>query len=129
MSTDALGEQFGSLRETYSDWGEDGNRTHITRELRGTLPTSMLAQMPGASGEVPGEHRKRSGETWRAFVDDVRTNGIKNPVFVTVDYGQPPRLSEGNHRRDAAVELGLAEVPVQVRFFGNASWDDAERYA
>jgi hypothetical protein len=39
-----------------------------------------------------------------------------------------PVISEGNHRRDAAVELGHSHVPVEIRYFGHAEqthkgWD------
>lgn len=43
-------------------------------------------------------------------------------VFVTVDWGEEPKLSEGNHRRDAAVELGMTHVPAEVRYFGHAQF-------
>lgn len=118
MTNPNLGHQFEGVTEDYE--GEPGNRTHITRNQRGTLPTSALAEMPGARGEVPGEHRNRTGGRWESFKNDISTNGIQSPLFIMVDPGQPPRLAEGNHRRDAAVELGMKRVPVHVRYFGQA---------
>jgi hypothetical protein len=109
-----------TLRTAYTDHGEVGNSTHITRSDRGTIPLDLVRNMPGARGEQPGEHRNRQGEQWTSFVDDIRTNGIKNGLFVTVDYGEEPKLAEGNHRRDAAAELDLDEVPVEIRYFGHA---------
>lgn len=118
MSHRALGPQFEGERWDYE--GEVGNRNHITRVQAGTLPTSAVAGLPGKAGEVPGEHRNRQGERWDHFKSDIAANGIKDPLFITVDHGQEPKLSEGNHRRDAAVELGLARVPVHVQYFGHA---------
>jgi hypothetical protein len=108
------------LQTTYEEPGRVGERTHITREDRGTIPTERIANMPGVMGEVPGEHRNKHGEKWEAFKADIAANGITNPIFITVDYGEEPKISEGNHRRDAAVELGLLEVPATVRYFGHA---------
>ena len=100
--------------------GRVGDSSHITRVERGSLPTAEVAAIPGARGEVPGEHRNMQGDEWEQFKDDIAANGIKTPLLVTVDHGEDPVLSEGNHRRDAAVELGLDRVPVEIRFFGHA---------
>jgi 8-oxo-dGTP diphosphatase len=100
--------------------GTTGDSSHITRREDGWLPTSAVAHLPGAMGEVPGEHRNRKGEKWDSFKSDIAANGIKDPIFITVDHGKDPVISEGNHRRDAAVELGHSHVPVEVRYYGHA---------
>lgn len=100
--------------------GEVGNREHITQNGQGTLPIDVVRNMPGVKGERPGEHRNRQGQAWDDFLTDIQENGIREPIFITVDHDDVPRISEGNHRRDAAVELGLDEVPVEVRWFGHA---------
>ena len=112
----------GGGNPTVTDFpGTVGNRQHITRVVTGgTLPTSALATMPGSSGEQPGEHRNRQGKDWQDFKTDIKANGIRNPILITVDHGGEPVISEGNHRRDAAVELGMKDVPVEVRYFGHA---------
>lgn len=113
-ASDHLGMQFTDYE------GQVGNRDHITRVEHGMLPTSAIATMHGARGEVPGEHRNRQGAKWDSFKDDIRANGIKSPVFITVDHGQAPVLSEGSHRRDAAVELAHSHVPAEIRYYGHA---------
>lgn len=104
--------------------GEEGNRSHITRVERGMIPTSWVRDMPGVNGERPGEHRNRQGAAWEDFKQALRSgpgdDGIKAPLFITVDHGSQPRLSEGNHRRDAYVELGATHVPAEIRYFGHA---------
>jgi 8-oxo-dGTP diphosphatase len=106
--------------ETADYEGTTGSRDHITRTERGMIPTSAVARMPGARGEIPGDHANRQGQDWEDFKNDIAENGIRNPLFVTVDHGQDPKLSEGNHRRDAAVELGLSHVPAEIRYYGHA---------
>lgn len=113
-------QRLAAVTVNFEDQGQVGNRTHITREDEGTLPTHLLANMPGVMDERPGEHRNRKGPQWDEFLADIKEHGIKHPIFITVDHGEGPRISEGNHRRDAAVELGLEEVPVTVRYFGHA---------
>ncbi len=103
------------------DWeGTVGNSQHITRVQRGHLPTSAVADMHGVKGEVPGEHRNKQGGQWESFKSDIAENGIRDPLFITVDHSQEPRLSEGNHRRDAAVEVGHSHVPVHITYYGHA---------
>lgn len=50
--------------------------------------------------------------TVRAFVDDVRQNGVKRPI--PVDYeSSPPRVMNGHTRLLAAERAGLSEVPTR----------------
>jgi len=108
-----------SLKVT--DWaGQIGNKTHPTRSEIGTVPIDVIKNMHGEAGERPGEHRFYQGDKWDEFKNDIKTNGMKNPIFITVDPGGRPKINEGNHRRDAAVELGMKHVPVEIRYFGHA---------
>jgi 8-oxo-dGTP pyrophosphatase MutT (NUDIX family) len=106
--------------EVHEYEGTVGDPSHITRSERGMIPVSEISNMRGARGERPGEHRNRQGEKWEDFKRDIAENGIRNPVFITVDHGQDPELNEGNHRRDAALELGLTHVPAEIRYYGHA---------
>lgn len=100
--------------------GRTGDRSHITRDEHGWLPTSAIAHLHGAEGELPGEHRNYHGPDWDDFKNRISAEGIREPIFITVDHGEEPRISEGNTRRDAAIELGHDRVPVHVRYFGHA---------
>jgi hypothetical protein len=115
-------EQYPEYRQplhtAFSEPGTPGNDTHITRSDKGMIPISVVTNMPGAEGEMPGAHRNRKGEQWEEFKANIAENGLQNPLFIMVD-SKGTRLSEGNHRRDAAVELGLPEVPVEIRYFGH----------
>jgi hypothetical protein len=106
--------------EAHDYEGAVGNKSHITRTESGHMPTAAIANLKGAAGEYPGQHRNRAGKDWEDFKKDIAANGIKDPIFITVDRGEEPKISEGSHRRDAAVELGLSKVPVEVKYFGHA---------
>ena len=121
-------EPFESIRESEArlqsqDFeGEPGNPDHLTRRSTGTVPTGWLAGLEGARGEQPGQHgaRRLQGSEWDRFVADVREHGILEPILILVDPDEEPKIAEGNTRRDAAVELGLPQVPVEIRYFGHA---------
>jgi hypothetical protein len=102
--------------------GTTGNNQHITRSEMGTVPTRAIANMRGAATERPGDgpNRGPTGQHWEEFKQSIAENGIRSPIFITVDHGGQPRISEGNHRRDAAVSLGMENVPVEIRYFGHA---------
>ena len=101
--------------------GTVGDNSHITRNEYGRIPTAAIAHMPGMRGEVPGEHRNMDdADEWPEFKEDIRRNGITDPIFINVFHGKNPMINEGNHRRDAAVELGLSHVPAEIRYFGHA---------
>jgi hypothetical protein len=100
--------------------GRVGDLTHITRTEQGMVPTAAIASLKGARGEIPGEHRNHPAERWETFKEQIATHGIQNPVFITVDHNAEPKISEGNSRRDAAVELGMSHTPVVIRYFGHA---------
>lgn len=110
----------GFAGEAHEWEGMVGNRQHITRREIGTMPTSAIAHLPGQSGEVRGQHRNMQGPAWEAFKADVAANGIHEPITVHVDHGKAPVISEGNHRLDAAAELGMDRVPVEVTYYGHA---------
>ena len=66
----------------------------------------------------------KDGPEWQAFVDDVRTTGIREPLIALPD-GQ---VVDGGHRLDAARELGLETVPVRVLSL-EMPLSDSDRFA
>ena len=66
----------------------------------------------------------KDGPEWQAFVDDVRTTGIREPLIALTD-GQ---VVDGGHRLDAARELGLETVPVRVLSL-EMPLSDSDRFA
>ncbi|ERM91504.1 plasmid partitioning protein ParB [Caldanaerobacter subterraneus subsp. yonseiensis KB-1] len=53
------------------------------------------------------------GERWQEFVESIKTSGIIVPLIITQDYV----VISGNQRLKAAKELGLKEVPCEVRTY------------
>jgi len=53
------------------------------------------------------------GERWQEFVESIRTSGIIVPLIVTQDY----IVISGNQRLKAAKELGLQEIPCEIRTY------------
>jgi 8-oxo-dGTP diphosphatase len=101
--------------------GTTGNNNHITRTEYGWVPTAAVAHLEGVSGERPGSSPwHRTGQDWEDFKHKIDTEGIRDHVFITVDHGHAPKISEGNQRRDAAVELGHSHVPVEINYYGHA---------
>jgi len=100
--------------------GREGDRKHITRVEEGTVDPNLISHLKGEMGEVRGEHRNRTGEKWEEFKEDIKKNGIKEAIFILKDPGKEAVISEGNHRLDAAIELGMKEVPVEIRYFGHS---------
>ena len=100
--------------------GTKGKRSHITRIEEGMIPVKAISHIQGASGEIRGQHRNKRGLEWENFKQDIKENGIKNAILILKDPLEEPVISEGNHRLDAAIELGLKEVPVDIRYFGKS---------
>ncbi|MBT1278959.1 ParB N-terminal domain-containing protein [Thermoanaerobacter sp. CM-CNRG TB177] len=53
------------------------------------------------------------GDRWQEFVESIRTSGIIVPLIVTQDYV----VISGNQRLKAAKELGLQEVPCEIKTY------------
>jgi hypothetical protein len=66
----------------------------------------------------------KNGPEWQPFVEDVRANGIREPLIALPD-GQ---VIDGGHRLDAARELALETVPVRVLSL-ELPLSDADRFA
>ncbi|RPF49566.1 ParB family chromosome partitioning protein [Thermodesulfitimonas autotrophica] len=72
------------------------------------VPVSLLKPHPRNAELFP---EKLPDELWRQMVEDVRENGILNPLIVAPDY----TVLAGHLRLEAAKEAGLARVPVIIR--------------
>ncbi|SHF43331.1 chromosome partitioning protein, ParB family [Caldanaerobius fijiensis DSM 17918] len=55
------------------------------------------------------------GERWNEFVESIRTSGIIVPLIITQNY----IVVSGNQRLRAAKEIGMKEVPCEVRTYEN----------
>lgn len=89
--------QLGPQVQVHQYEGTEGHRDNIMRSEIGLMPTAALAKLHGTRGEEPGEHEHYQGAKWDEFEDRI-TQGIEHPVFVTVDWGEEPKMSEGSNR-------------------------------
>jgi hypothetical protein len=108
--------------------GAVGEKRHITRSEDVIIPLEKVLSIPGAKGEKR-EFSERgfgnySSEGWSNFLDDLRTNGLNDPIFIIVDPGVGPRVYEGNHRIQAAKQLGWKTIPAEIRYTGHAERDN-----
>lgn len=103
--------------------GKTGNKSHLTAQQIGMAPVEMLKEIQGQKGEIRGQHRNRQGKEWEKFKKDIAKKGVKEKILIIKEYGKAPTVYEGNHRLDAAVELGMEYIPAEIRYFGNAQED------
>ncbi len=81
---------------------------------KGLVPTEQLKEFIGedrvGDAELPTSRR-----TIDSLKEDIKRNGFKEPIVVVYDKSSgdgEASILEGNHRMQAAIELGLKEVPV-----------------
>ena len=98
----------------------DKPRINPTQTEKGFINPKQLKNVPGESGEIRGAHRDIQGKDWEIFKKDIKEKGVQNPIHLNVDPGVGVRVSEGNHRLDAALEVGLDKIPFTRSSFGKA---------
>ena len=104
------GGQFSdptSLHPNMNDYPTEVGNTGGTESSVGYVRTTLLAHMHGNATDRPGierwKDRLQSGE------------GFTDPVMVEFDPSKRiARVGEGNHRVEAARELGISHVPARV---------------
>ncbi|MEM5244340.1 ParB/RepB/Spo0J family partition protein [Thermoanaerobacter sp. CM-CNRG TB177] len=57
------------------------------------------------------------GQAWQDFLESVRTSGIITPLIVTKNEDETYTVISGSQRLRAAKELGIEEVPCEVRTY------------
>ena len=108
--------------------GKKGRKDHITRYEKGTIPTKeALTLNPPIRHHGRRKWHMRDGERyfgnyseerWNALLEDIRKNGIKTDLWIKADPGKEAELMEGNHRVQAAAQIGLPTVPVNIQYYG-----------
>ena len=108
--------------------GHRGYKGHMTRWEQGEIPTSEALKISPPKGyhgrrgwQMKGGERYFGSyreDDWNEFLDDVRRNGIKTRLWIQQDPGEEAQIMEGNHRVQAAAQLGLPTVPVTIKYYG-----------
>lgn len=113
--------------ETYIDEGPKGyaaGKNDITRQDTGQIDPRLIANIPGANGEhtffANGNTGRMTNKEWIMFKTDLRANGMQYPTTIFKEIDGTVHVWEGNHRRAAALEMHMEQVPVEVRYFGNS---------
>lgn len=116
------------LRITFDNKMERGSQYTLTQIREGFVPTSFISKIPGLNNEKRN-WKERSGvnmfgnypeKDWLAFLQNIREQGILEPLLIFVEENGDILISEGNHRKEAAIQLGFKEVPVEIRYFANS---------
>ena len=110
--------------------GDDSKETYFQT---GVLSLDTLDNATGFNGEQRTWTTDRYGdgnyfglyseEQWNEFLEDIRANGIKEPIVVNVNSDGSMKIWEGNHRVEAARQLGLNEIPAKVYYMGGSQED------
>lgn len=107
--------------------GDDSKETYFQK---GTLSLDTLNNATGFNGEErqwtedrfgPGKYfGLYSEEQWNEFLEDIKNNGIKDPITINVNSDGSIKIWEGNHRLEACRQLGLTEIPAKVYYMGQS---------
>lgn len=116
-----------TIEDVAKRWSEEGDKLYDVDWINGKyhviVPTEVLVKY--REFDRAGENAApNSRERIEELKQSLQEQGWVNPLHITVYRdGQPPKLSEGNHRLVAAQELGIREIPVVFFFYrGNAGW-------
>lgn len=115
--------------------GAYGRENHLTCRVTTMMPIKDIVTIKGHNNEDRKLHlvnTHKFGEMfyfgnyqiddWNNFLADIAKNGIENPIMIMVKPEGVTTIIEGNHRIQAAIQLGLNEVPVKISFYGQSQW-------
>lgn len=76
--------------------------------------------------KTDGGHRAE--ETINKLKEDIKSNGIQNPIELIRDEDGKIKINNGNHRLEIAKQLGLKDVPVTYKDYANIDKIDKSMY-
>lgn len=109
--------------------GDDSKETYYQS---GILSLDTLDNATGYRGEVREwtfnedtsmSFGNYSEEQWYDFLEDIKVNGIREPIQINVNSDGSIKIYEGNHRIEAARQLELTEIPAKVYYMGQSQQD------
>lgn len=111
------------------DYGK-GNDSKETYFQRGILSIDTLLNATGFNNEQrqwttdrygPGKYfGLYSEKQWEKFLEDIKANGMQEPIQLQVNSDGSLKIWEGNHRVEAAKQLGLTEIPAKIYYMGQS---------
>lgn len=108
-----------NLKMTNEDFGPEDyipSSNTVTGIATGTLPTKLLRDS-NIVDLVRTRETLTTGD-FNSLKQDIKENGIQTPLTIAIEKDNRITIIDGTHRLLAAEELGIEEVPVDVRFFG-----------
>lgn len=103
-------------------------KNDLTKRFTVTLPLAQVLTYQGARGENHQFHTRNNATyfgryplaKWMTFVEDIAANGITEEIMLYVEQDGTIFVGEGNHRIQAAKQVGIDQIIVDVRFFGGS---------
>lgn len=98
------------------------------------LSMKYINSLKSAAGEVREWHMVKdklcfgfyNEEEWKIFKEDIRNNGIMEPLMIWVEEDGSTLLAEGNHRRAAINQINeecnvkIEKISCDIRYFNGS---------
>jgi len=103
-------------------------RLDLTKQVTGRLSLSVVKDLKPEGHGKRKQHMRNGKEyvgnyyidDWNAFKEDIRKNGVLEPVTIFVEQSGDILINEGSHRIEACLQTGIPDIPVDIRYFGGA---------
>ena len=108
-------------RNIHLDEGPEGWKAgayDITRVDKTWLPVFLLRDVNRV--DLVRTRKNMVNADFEKLKEDIKNNGIKKSIEVAIEKNGDITIIDGTHRLLAAEELGMKEIPVEVRYFGNS---------
>jgi len=92
---------------------DDSNVNHMNPAV---YPTEELSPFREYTKEKLRRLKPDSKLSYDELKEDIKRNGIKDPLMIFIGLDGRVKIGEGNHRHQIALELGLEKIPVRFIF-------------
>ena len=87
-----------------------------------SLPLPLVQKLSGKMGEKRSLGEPRVKE----LMASLAVEGIKQPIFINVEYDGVAVINEGNRRTLVAGELGWKRIPAEIRYYAGGERVDGD---
>ncbi len=84
------------------------------------IPIKMVLSLKG----MQGERRTLSEPRVQELMKSIEQYGIRDPIFINVQYDGSALINEGNRRTLIAKTLGMKHVPVEIKYYAGGEQVD-----
>jgi hypothetical protein len=103
-----------TVQEVLDCWAQNGAKMY-ERSMPLMYPPKEL--LPYREHERSRLRNNVKGEYYQGLKQSIADEGIQESLHITVGLNGIAKISEGNHRHEIAMELGLQAVPVTFHFY------------